>query len=419
MFGTVRQLPSRKDTTRKKYGRWQARYTAPNGQRVKAPATFPTKQDAQGWLAEERKLIDLGTWQPPEVRQRNVQEQQKREALTVGQWVTQWHQRQKPRLKLSTWQQYQRVIRNRITKVQDAPGVAKLANMPLYALDKQAVHDWWDAMNQHFPTPQTNRKAHIYLRAAVGDAVERDMLPTNPVSVRQARVKPQTKDKELPTTDTLMAIVEHTPQRYQLVMVLCLFMGLRIGEALALTREQLVNTGTAEQPQWVVQVRGNLQRVQDEHGRTYMRWQEPKTKAGRRDVPIFPRFNDIVSAHVEGFSPARRDGYLTTTRAGMPVMDTSLRSVLDRARKAAGVEQPVTPHYGRNWLIAHLAESGATPAEIGYLLGQTDLKTITEVYMKVRPENVTAVLGRVGMALDGGGAVVSLEGHKNKKRRGA
>ena len=80
-------------------------------------------------------------------------------------------------------------------------------------------------------------------------------------------------------------------------------------------------------------------------------------------------------------------------------MDTSFRSVLERAGDKAGVTQKVTPHYGRNWLITYMAEEGATPAAIGQMLGQTDLKAITEIYMKVRPESVDAVLGRVGSRL--------------------
>ena len=409
-FGSIDRLPSRKDTPRAKYGRWRARYTAPNGQRIHAPATFATKLEAQGWLAEERRLLDLGVWQPPRARLEQQQAEKQRDKTTVGKWVTQWLDRRKANLRLSTWQSYERVVKNRITEVHGAPGVSKLAETPLAVLDKAAVYEWWDAMTRTFDTPPTNRKAYIYLRAAMGDAVERGMIPANPVVVKDARAKPVPKDKELPTVETLTTLVKNLPARYQLVGVLCLMMGLRIGEALAVTRDQLVNHGTPSQPQWVVQVRGNLQRVQDDNGRTVMTWQPPKTKAGRRDVPIFGAFNDVVQSHLDHYAPAGGRDYLTTTAKGQPVMDTSFRSVLERAGLRAGVSQRVTPHYGRNWLITHLAEEGATPAEIGYLLGQTDLKTITEVYMKARPENMGTVLARVGNRLAGGGEVVPIRG---------
>ena len=198
----------------------------------------------------------------------------------------------------------------------DAPNVAKLATLPTGDLDKSAVYEWWDEMNRAFDTPTTNYKAHRYLRAAIAEAVDRDLLPVNPVAVRAARKRPVPKDKELPTVETLRALVDNLPARYQLTGVLCLFMGLRIGEALAVTRNQLVNVGTVESPQWLVKVRGNLQRVQDDNGRTTMVWQPPKTKAGSRDVKIFPFFNDVVAAHLENFAPSDGDGYVTTTREG-------------------------------------------------------------------------------------------------------
>ena len=70
-FGAIRKLPS---------GRFQASYEGPDGARHKGEDTFPTKGDAEGWIAAEKKLIDLDVWQPPEVRE------QQREAsqLTVG-----------------------------------------------------------------------------------------------------------------------------------------------------------------------------------------------------------------------------------------------------------------------------------------------------------------------------------------------
>src|SRR5262245_44260878 len=54
-FGAIRQLPSR---------RWQARYSAPNGDRITAPHTFATKLDAEAWLTDRRREIDRGLWNP-------------------------------------------------------------------------------------------------------------------------------------------------------------------------------------------------------------------------------------------------------------------------------------------------------------------------------------------------------------------
>ena len=59
-FGSIDQLPSVKNTSRKKVGSWRARYSAPNGKRISK--TFPNKITAQAWLAAEKRLIDLEVW---------------------------------------------------------------------------------------------------------------------------------------------------------------------------------------------------------------------------------------------------------------------------------------------------------------------------------------------------------------------
>lgn len=46
-------------------GRWQARYCGPDLAYHSAPTTFQTRGDAQGWLAEERRLISLQQWTSP------------------------------------------------------------------------------------------------------------------------------------------------------------------------------------------------------------------------------------------------------------------------------------------------------------------------------------------------------------------
>lgn len=58
-FGSIRKLAS---------GRHQAVYTGPDLLRHVAPTTFQAKIDAEGWLHEERKLIEANEWSPPRHR---------------------------------------------------------------------------------------------------------------------------------------------------------------------------------------------------------------------------------------------------------------------------------------------------------------------------------------------------------------
>ena len=58
-FGYVRKLPN---------GRYQASYVGPDTLRHNAPKTFDAKADAEVWLADEKRLIGLGTWTSPKQR---------------------------------------------------------------------------------------------------------------------------------------------------------------------------------------------------------------------------------------------------------------------------------------------------------------------------------------------------------------
>ena len=55
-FGAMRKLPS---------GRWQASYLGPDTLRHKAPVTFETAEDAEGWLTDRRREINSEDWSPP------------------------------------------------------------------------------------------------------------------------------------------------------------------------------------------------------------------------------------------------------------------------------------------------------------------------------------------------------------------
>ncbi len=58
-FGTVRRLPS---------GRWQARYSSPDGGRMPAERTFATRAEAASFLAGMQADLDRGAYVDPVAR---------------------------------------------------------------------------------------------------------------------------------------------------------------------------------------------------------------------------------------------------------------------------------------------------------------------------------------------------------------
>lgn len=389
-FGSITQLPS---------GKYRARYTGPDGDRHKAPSTFFARDDAAAWLRSEEKLVEFDEWTPPAARAQSREDQ----VRTVGDWITQWldlRSRGTSALEPSTLQDYTRTLSRRILKV-DGPA-ARLRDIPLTRLTRRDVAAWWDDINRQFSTPPYNRNAYARLKTAMQAAVDRDMIPINPVIVPDAAKRPKHHRKELPELEVMQGIVDQLDKsipridgRHKLVAILTLFHGLRLGEVLGLRRRDVVITADSIH----VRVRGNVYRVPGE-GMHYKA--TAKTDAGHRTVPLFARFHADVHDHLKRFVGDRPDAWLfTTAAAGGIIMDTSYRSIMARAKLRAGfVDVKITPHYGRVWLITTLAEAGMPIPAIGEILGQRDLRTITEIYMRSSAAKRDKVLGQVNQALD-------------------
>lgn len=373
-FGTLTKLPS---------GSTRARYTGPNGKRYSK--TFRSKAEAASWLRTEEKKVVWDEWQAPGTPKLKASE------YTVESWLTEWLEIQAARLKPSTLDTYRTQIRLRIFDAQEPAAFFK--SIPLSQVTRQDVAAWFDAITKQYPTGRLNHEAWGRVKSAFNAAVDRDLIQTNPADgLKMARRKPTPYRKELPTAEQFHLIIDQLPARYQLVGALTFFHGLRLGEALALRRKDVVQ----EDGRWYVWVRGTAYRTS--HG--MQRLDTPKTSAGHRKVPVFEKFNSYLRRHMRNFVAQPADSWLFTTQEGKPVMDTSYRTRLGNAKKKAGLEDSkISSHYGRVWLITELAEKGLPIPAIGQILGQTDLSTITEVYMRAKPDHVLAVLDEVGRQL--------------------
>ncbi len=88
-FGTVRKLPS---------GRYQARYTGPDGLKRPAPDTFATKKEATEWLIEKQAEILRSEWLDPDAG-----------SMTLTEYADRWVKDRD--LKPRTRDEYERVLR--------------------------------------------------------------------------------------------------------------------------------------------------------------------------------------------------------------------------------------------------------------------------------------------------------------------
>lgn len=401
-FGNVEPLKS---------GKYRAMYTGPDGKRHRAPQTFFDSGDASAWLRSEQKLIEYNEWTPPKTRVQSREDK----ARTVGDWMEEWlilRETGIDALEPSTLQNYRNDIRLRIQEVDGK--AARLREIPLTQLTRRDISAWFDDISARFkpvPVHNTYKRLHTALEAAV----DRDMIPANPAKIKAATKRPKYKRKELPEQTVLQDIVDqldHSIPRVdganKLTAILTFFHGLRIGEALADRRKDVIDTGD----RIIVKVRGTCYRTSN----GMVRKDTPKTDAAYRDVEIFPAFHDDVRYHLEHFVGDDPNAPLFTTATGEIILDTSYRSILNRAKKRAGHEDiRITPHYGRNWVITTLAEAGMPIPAIGEFLGQRDLRTITEVYMRATEDKKSSVLAAVNSTFAVPDGVADLDEKRKEK----
>src|SRR5918994_4074697 len=257
-FGYVRRLPS---------GRWQASYLDDQtGERVAASATFPTKADANLWLASVETDIARGDHLRPELARR-----------PFGDWAEEWLH--SLHVKPKTYVGYESSLRNH--------GVPVFANRPIGDISYRECKAFVDGLLRNGLAPGTAGEARKVLRLVLGDALRSDAIRRNPAD--GLRIPRGTRDEMVflsPTQVIRLADEVANPPRppshpqktwpaYELLVRVAAWSGLRAGEIAAL------RVGRFDRRAGGLEVAESVQEI---HGGVV--YGPPKTYARRRvDLP--------------------------------------------------------------------------------------------------------------------------------------
>ncbi|MCF3939068.1 tyrosine-type recombinase/integrase [Gordonia tangerina] len=211
-WGYIRRLPS---------GRHQASYIGPDLQRHTGPTTYASRVDAEGWLATERRKIELDAWEPP----RLAKDRARAQVVTVADYCERWIAER--RIKPGTRTVYTSMLTNHI-----APTIGTVA---LRNLSPAAVRAWYSNLGTDHP----RRNSHAYglLHAACATAVADGLMPANPCSIPKAMNPSRRRDPlilEIPEVEALAAAIR--PDRLRALILLSAWCGARWGEVSELRR---------------------------------------------------------------------------------------------------------------------------------------------------------------------------------------
>jgi integrase len=168
-------------------------------------------------------------------------------------------------------------------------------------------------------------------------------------------------------------LAEAIDPRYRALVYLGAYGGLRLGELLAL-RHNRINPagGRVDVDTTLAEVRGKL--IEN----------PPKTRAGRRSVPIPKVVVEALEKHLASY-PGDPGDYLFTAPEGGPVRAAAWRRrAWAPAVRAAGLD-PLRPHELRHTAVALWIEAGASPNEIRARAGHASVVTVLDRYGHLLP----------------------------------
>jgi integrase len=186
--------------------------------------------DAEGWLLQERRMIERGDWESPKKRAKEIVAQHIRLSEYGQTWIDQ--RNVKPRTRIG----YQALFDNHI-----APTLGKVA---LVHLTPEAIRAWHAGLGSE----HVRRNSHAYglLHAVLATAVTDQLIPANPANLSRA-MNPPTKRQpvilDVAEVDTLADAIQ--PQRLRALILVLAWVGVRWGEAIELRRSDVLKGCTA------------------------------------------------------------------------------------------------------------------------------------------------------------------------------
>lgn len=329
-WGSVRKLPS---------GRYQARYRV-DGKLVGAPSTFRTKRDAEAYLSTVRADMERGTWVNPAAGR-----------VTLREYSTRWLE-QRPDLRPRTVELYESELRLHILPVLGAVEVAKIT--------PAKVRDWHAGMlRAGKPGPTTVAKCYRLLHAILNTAVADELILRNPCVIRGAGQE-KAPERPIASIPQVFEIAEVIEPRFRAMVLVGAFVGLRLGEMLALTRERI------DLLHGRIKVVEQYQELKDG---THILG-PPKSDAGIRTVAIPAMLKPELEAHLATYAAPGKQGLVFCGPKGQPLRRATWYSAWNRTMTELGIEG-MKPHDLRHTGNTLAAMTGASTKELMARFGQS------------------------------------------------
>jgi integrase len=342
-------------------GRWEGRFTAPNGQRRSVFGR--TKDEVARELRDATMARDRGTLPAPN-------------RATVAGYLATWLAGAQPALRPMTFQSYESIIRTQL-----APRLGRIRLTQLRPHHVQQMHTEMLAAGL---SPKYARNVHGVLHRSLDRAVQWRQLAVNPADGVDL---PQREPREMSalSPDQARAVLEAAAEDpLAALWMLMLTTGLRQGELLALRwRDVDLDAGrlavTANSVRVTSHARGLLGLTSPEPFRG-----EPKTTRSRRVVEMPALAVEALRRHREHTSVVNMGGLIFTRPDGRTIAVQTVYNGWHRLLERAGVP-PVRPHDARHTTATLLLGQGVHPKLVSEMLGHATVAITLDLYSHATP----------------------------------
>jgi integrase len=286
------------------------------------------------------------------------------EILSVEKYLDDWLERQRPHLKASTYDGYRKTVINHLT-----PGLGKHL---LSDLKRTHIKDWCASLKT---TNKTMRNRLSVLRAALGEAVQDELIEANPLYGWQWRSKetPDTEDDVDPfSANEQQAILAKLTGQEQNLFQFAFWTGLRTSELIALQWSDV------DWHRGIVEVRRALTRAAIA---AKSEAETPKTRSGRRQVKLLKPALDALQAQ-KPFTYLANETIFRNPRTNKHWSgDLVIREAWKRALQFAKVRYR-RPYQTRHTFASMMLTAGESPMWVAQQMGHKDWTMIARVYGK-------------------------------------
>jgi integrase len=323
---------------------------------------YNTKKEAQVALTKILQDMNTGIYVNPSQE-------------TLGSYLQSWLEGKRSQVRAGTFRSYEWLVNKHIVPHIGKVVLSKLQPRHLQKLYTE-LQEGDDAISN-----RSILHAHRILHQALDQAMKWGMVQRN-VAKLVDPPKPRRMEMQVWDEDQLEAFLEFSRRsRYHIAFALLASTGMRVGEALALTWDNVDFDAK----------KIRVTRALSYTGKGY-KFEEPKTDSGRRSIDLPPSMVAALKKHKATQAEERlragtawqENGLVICTSIGTPVLQHNLRMLFARMVKNAGLP-PIRLHDLRHTHATILLKKGVHPKIVQERLGHSDITVTLNTYSHVIP----------------------------------